>query len=323
MVIDGQQRATIPVGDALALWGLADRSRIELINRAENLTYRIDATDGRSFALRVHRPNYHSQRAIESELAWTKALRASATLDSPRAVGGIDGREVQMGAAGRFMTLFEFLPGAAPDTQGSLDALFRKLGRMAARAHRHVEGWNPPCGFVRPAWNVDTILGVDAVWGNWRNAPSLSVAAARLLEAAEAKVRQRLAAFGQLADRYGLIHADMRLANLLIDKRMIRIIDFDDCGTGWFLYDFAASISFMELDHRVADCRAAWLAGYRTLRPVPAEAEAEIDTLVMLRRLALLAWVASHRDATEARALAPDFAEGTARLAHAYVTHES
>lgn len=322
-MIEDRQPATIPVGDALALWGLAAQSRIELINRAENLTYRIDATDGRQFALRVHRPNYHSQRAIESELAWTRALRASATLDSPRAISGINGRDVQMGAAGRFMTLFEFLPGAAPDAQGSLGTLFRTLGRIAARAHRHVEGWSPPCGFVRPAWNVDTILGVDAMWGDWRSAPSLSAPASRLLEAAEAKLRRRLAAFGQRADRYGLIHADMRLANLLIDKRMIRIIDFDDCGTGWFPYDFAASISFMELDPRVADCRAAWLAGYRTLRPMPAEAEREIDTLVMLRRLALLAWVASHQDATEARALAPDFAEGTARLAHAYVTHES
>ena len=45
-----------------------------------------------------------------------------------------------------------------------------------------------------------------------------------------AALRARLAAFGTGPARYGLIHADIRLANLLVDDGRVSVIDFDDCG---------------------------------------------------------------------------------------------
>jgi Ser/Thr protein kinase RdoA (MazF antagonist) len=136
-----------------------------------------------------------------------------------------------------------------------------------------------------------------------------------VLEQAEAAIRARLAAYGKGPDRYGLIHADMRLANLLISEGQTRLIDFDDCGFGWFLYDFAAAISFIEDDPRIPQFRAAWLAGYRSIRPLTAVDEAEMGTFIMLRRMALLAWIGSHIEAPEPQALAPHFASNTAALA--------
>ena len=44
------------------------------------------------------------------------------------------------------------------------------------------------------------------------------------------------------------MHADIRLANLLVDGEHVRVIDFDDCGWSWFMYDFATTVSFIE-DH--------------------------------------------------------------------------
>jgi len=140
-----------------------------------------------------------------------------------------------------------------------------------------------------------------------------------VLEKAEALVCQRLAAFGKGADRYGLIHADMRLANLLIEGETTCLIDFDDCGTGWLLYDFATGISFMEDHPQVPALRKAWVKGYRQVRALSDEDEAEIDTVVMLRRMALLAWIGSHIEAPEPQALAPHFAAGTVKLATAYL----
>jgi len=42
----------------------------------------------------------------------------------------------------------------------------------------------------------------------------------------------RLARFGSGAARFGLIHADMRLANLLVDGDDVCVIDFDDWRDG-------------------------------------------------------------------------------------------
>jgi len=83
-------------------------------------------------------------------------------------------------------------------------------------------------------------------------------------------------------------------------------------------YDFAAGISFMEDDPRVPALRAAWLEGYRAVRPLSAADEVEIDSFIMLRRMALLAWIGSHAGTELARSQAPHFASVSARLARDY-----
>ena len=58
----------------------------------------------------------------------------------------------------------------------------------------------------------------------------------------ENQTRKELADVDRRLD--GLIHADFSLANLLIHKGDLRVIDFDDCGLGWFLYDAVTSVFF-------------------------------------------------------------------------------
>jgi Ser/Thr protein kinase RdoA (MazF antagonist) len=140
-----------------------------------------------------------------------------------------------------------------------------------------------------------------------------------VLEKVETVVSTRLAAFGKSPDRYNLIHADMRLANLLVNAAGIRVIDFDDCGWGWFMYDFAAAISFIEDDPQVAALKAAWLRGYQSVRKLTDADVYEIDTFIMLRRMALLDWIGSHIEAPEPQALAPGFAATTAALGEKYL----
>ena len=41
-------------------------------------------------------------------------------------------------------------------------------------------------------------------------------------------VKRRLERYGTNENNFGLIHADLRLANLLIEGDQIKVIDFDD-----------------------------------------------------------------------------------------------
>ena len=110
-------------------------------------------------------------------------------------------------------------------------------------------------------------------------------------------------------------------SNLLEDGDHIRVIDFDDCGFGWFMYDFATTVSFFEEHPRVPEFKAAWLEGYREVAPLAAEDEAELDTFVMLRRLLLVTWIGSHYAfATEAQELGEGFTVDTIPLAETYLT---
>jgi len=314
----------IAAGEALRAardcWDMPPGVTATLINVSENLTYRLEGADRRRI-LRVHRPGYHTRIGIESELAWLAAVGAQTDLSTAVAVPGRDGRLVQQARFGetRHLVMFEHLSGRHFAPGEPLAPLFRQLGAQTARLHRHAKDWARPDWFERPAWDEAAVFGDGATWGNWRDAPNVTADVRAVLERVETVVVRRVSAYGKGADRYGLIHADLRLANVLAEGDRLHLIDFDDCGFGWFGYDFAAAISFMEDAPQIPALKAAWVAGYRDVSPLPAADVAMLDTFVMLRRLALLAWIGSHREATEPQALAPHFAHGTARLGTRYL----
>jgi Ser/Thr protein kinase RdoA (MazF antagonist) len=307
---------------SLGLWAETEGGAAMLINLSENHTFRIDMSSGDRFILRVHRPGYQSAAAIGSELEWVKALGTETMLPVPRPLRGRNGALVQdLGASqvSRYGVLFKYEAGVEPEPDDDLGGLFETLGRFAAIAHGHAMGFEASSAFTRPVWNIGAILGPAGIWGDWRLAPRVEGHAAQTLEALELRLRADLAAYGEGRDRFGLIHADMRLANLLVDGDHVTLIDFDDCGFCWFLYDFAAAISFFEDSPTIPELKRRWLSGYEALRPLAAEHHAMIETMVLLRRMALLAWIGSHHETDLAKAHAESFAAVTARLAAPYL----
>ncbi|MCY3770055.1 MAG: phosphotransferase [Gammaproteobacteria bacterium] len=308
---------------SLSLWEVPDDASARLINVSENATYLVEGSHWKSI-LRIHRENYHSHRAIECELEWSKALTSEGRVITPDFYTGRNGDPIQSGVveglpSPRYMVMFHFVEGQQPDEGQDLVRPFEELGQIAAITHLHSIQWHRPKPFERLVWNLDTVFGAHPTWGNWRDGPNVTPEIRKVLEQVENTVTARLTDFGAAPGRYGLIHADMRLANLLIDGTGTRLIDFDDCGLGWYLYDFAASISFMEDSAQVPALKESWVRGYRRIRALPEEDVREIDTFIMLRRLALLAWIGSHIEAPEPRELAPHFARVSAELGSAYL----
>ncbi len=308
------------IRENLARWPQAKGGEVALINLSENHTFRVEAPGGLRFALRLHRARYQSRTAIGSELAWLEAITDQTDIPVPRPIPGADGEIVQEVAPDRFAALFAFERGEVPSEEGDLTALFTTLGRYAATLHKHVSEWTQPEKFVRPIWDAAGILDSDGPWGNWRKAPHAEGETAEVLEALDGRLREDLRAYGTDIDKFGLVHADMRLANLLVDAGEVLLLDFDDSGYGWFLYDLAASLSFIETSPQVPALIRAWLTGYLEVRALKPEDIRMIDAMILLRRMALLAWIGSHGETALAQRHAERFALDTAAMARKYLS---
>lgn len=307
---------------AVAEHGMPD-AELTLLNVSENATFRADDADGRRLVLRVHRTGYHSREAVESELAWIEALRSEGVVLTAPVIPTPDGRDivaaVHPGGEERLVVAFEWMQGVEPPEDRLVDD-FRQLGAIAARLHQHARTWERPAGFTRFTWDFETSLGERGHWGRWQDGMGMGPAELDVLGRAADLVRRRLEAFGTGPDRFGLVHADMRLANLLVHGDDVCVIDFDDCGLSWYLYDLGSSLSFIEHLPVVPELIDSWVQGYRTVAPLSQEEVDELPTFVMLRRLLLVAWIGSHSAVPEAQRMGPEFTTVSCDLAEKYLT---
>ncbi|BBY74917.1 aminoglycoside phosphotransferase [Mycolicibacterium parafortuitum] len=311
---------------ALAAFDLPQGSALRLLNLSENATYAVEEPGcGHRSILRVHRKDYHRVDQIESELMWLDALRRDSDVTVPTVIPAHDGRRVvtvQHGGDERYVVHFEMVPGAEPDEDTVTSTDFHTLGCITAALHDHARSWQRPAGFSRFAWDWEHSLGDNPRWGRWRDAVGVGEHEAAVLSRAEALLHRRLTEYGTGPDTFGLVHADLRLANLLVDDDTITVIDFDDCGLGWYFYDFGTAVSFFEDHPSVPEWQDAWVTGYRTRRTISSSDEDMLASFILLRRLLLLAWMGTHSHSKESQAISVTYAAGSCKLAEQYLSSD-
>ena len=202
---------------ALPRFGLSEDATATLCNVSENHTYRVeDPASG----LRAARP--------PPRLPHRAADRVRAALGR-RAARGRCGRHLRRRSPRRPASgcstcttatscCGSGCPGAEPDPEGDavLDG-FRVLGAVSARMHAHARAWTPPAGFDRPPGTTTTRSAPTAV-GPLAGRPRHRRRGARAARAARrGDPAPPRGATGSRPERFGLVHADIRLANLLVD----------------------------------------------------------------------------------------------------------
>lgn len=298
--------------------------------------------------LRLSRPGYHTEPELQAEITWMQQLQRSSLvrkgkqtvcesgsqrricLQMRRPVSGDDGQYLYIvkdqNGGSYYGSIFVYLSGEPlEDVPLKEQAIwFERLGEVTALLHKQVRGWKASTELPRFCWNYDTMIGEKAVWGDWRSVFDDKKAAQSeqniaFLHRADRMIYEKLQAYGMEEDRYGLIHGDLRGANLLIEGACLKIIDFDDCGYGWYMQDLAASLSFIETEEMVPELIRAWIIGYRKQGILTIADTDMIPTFIMMRRLQLLAWIQSRANAASAIAHRKHFLEGTVELAGKYL----
>lgn len=317
--------------NALKLYGMDQTCRLELLQISENITYLVtDRYTGQKTVLRISRPGYHTLDELNAEILWLREIKNYTPLIVADPIRSQTGAYVQIISSWMINStyacvMYEFLEGTAPDETNEDEILkqYVDLGETAAYLHRHVKMWNETRYLKRFTWDYESMIGGNARWGHWSEAKDLTPGNKKLFQKTSEIIAARLDHYGKPKDKFGLIHADLRLANLLIEKGQIKVIDFDDCGFGWFLHDLASSVSFIEDKPITEKLITAWIEGYTKVEKLNSGDLSEIDTFVMQRRLQLLAWIASHYDSDPVKELSIGFTDGTQMLAEKYLTKYS
>lgn len=300
------------------------QGELTLLCRSENATFKI-VTPKQNYAMRLHRSGYHDKIDIESELLWLDAL-SDAGIQVPQAIPTKQGERVQSitldDGSTRFAVLFHWVDGQMPTIEVDPKAFF-ELGKITAQLHQHARQWKRPDSFRRIIWNHQTMVTEQAHWGRWQEAPHLKASDHEIIQTTMDHVAHTIQDYGQSPERYGLIHADLRLTNLLLHHGQTRVIDFDDCGMGWFMHDLAAAISFNEHLKQAPQWIDQWLNGYEQIAHLNDDDLDILPSMIIQRRIQMLAWTGTHADTEMTQSLGTTWADESVRLCRLYLERET
>lgn len=315
-----------PAQEALGQFGVTAAS-VTLAARAENVTFKVVATDGGAWTLRFHRPGYHAIDELEAEQLWTSAL-AEAGLAVPAARATPDGRhfvEVAIPVLGerRWVGMARWLEGEVllpilhdpvadpPRVLGYFD----RIGAMLATMHHQASGWTVPARFQRRVLDADGLAGLSPYWGRFWDQPHLSAEERELLARVRAELYRLLGAYGRDSARFSVIHADLHPGNILVNGEDVAAIDFDDAAFGWHMFDLAVALHQCQELVLFPEIYRACLAGYVRTRPTPEADLRMVPVFLLMRGLAEISWFADRPEITtpeEQRAMI-DFVVAQAR----------
>jgi Ser/Thr protein kinase RdoA (MazF antagonist) len=300
----------------------ASSFRAVLIAVSENATFRVSVDGVPRMVVRLHRPGYVGDPAnVRSELQWIEAVASETEISTPSPIRGNDGQLVQNLAGPDGTTwiavAFEFVEGRILEEHEELAPHYTEIGRVTAMLHEHSRSWDKPDGFRRFNWDIGDMVGPAPRWGSWKNA-QLSTAEHAVIQSALVLALEELTPLEKSPMTWGLIHSDLRPSNIMIDAGELSVIDFDDAGFSWYLYDFASALTFYEHREAAPEMAANWLSGYSQVLPLTRADLKVAAALSVVRRLTMLGWATTHRE----DALPPDLwnenLPGTVEVAERY-----
>ena len=295
--------------------------RLRLLNHGFDTTFRVDAVDGRRFALRLNVNSRRTPGNLAAESAWLGALATDTDLVVPVPQVADDGTVTELmpfADLGRPVaaTLFSWLPGRDLGDEPTLEQM-RAVGRAAAILHQHAEGWSLPPGaelpaIDRPLMDVENRLAADH--------ELLTAERRAVIDAAFTEVQARydellVGADAGTSPARRPLHADLHNANLKWHRGRLAVFDFDDSGIGVPVQDLAIAAYYLR---DAPEHEAAMHEGYAEVRPLPGHTSAQYEAIVASRNLVLLNDVVV-TTVPEWRAMLPRYLANTVVKLRAYL----
>ena len=279
---------------ALAEYGLAVRE-LQSLKYYNNATYRVVATDGAEYALRVT-SNYYGEAELRSEMQWLSAMQGERDVRLPNPEHASGGSFVVRATSKalpepRLCVLCRWTPGTHCREESLGANELARLGRATGLLHRKSAAFAAPPDFARPRWDESRFLDandggayarvLEYLGGHFSNP---AIARVRVMTD---ELRETMRLRGGDPASFGLVHGDFHAGNYLFDDGAVGFIDFEDLGWGDYLYDVGTALFGVLEQREYPRLVASFAEAYAEMFGLPDDLERKLRSFQLFRALFL------------------------------------
>ncbi len=233
----------------------------EHLRTSENVVVKLLSDRGQSYALRIRKVMGSYQEHLLSELTVLRDFSAQAQALVPAPLATRSGQpfcRVTNEGEEYLCILFSWVPGVHVDAGHLTESHMVSMAQAVAHLHHFSSTYHPPEGFVRPVYDADWFFGKQSWSTSEAFAARLQPDEAAGLRTLNETVRTRLQQYPRNMDSFGLIHYDLHVGNFLFQENSANMIDFDECGFGYYLFDVAHLLFEFIEDPRFGAFKEKW-----------------------------------------------------------------
>jgi Ser/Thr protein kinase RdoA (MazF antagonist) len=278
-----QSSLTLFAKELLKQYGITN-AQVSCINFEFNATFSVETESGAKYALRI---NINSSRTLENmkaEIEWVRHLNRTSGIHTPTPIATLKDDYIAFGfhpeSEREFRgVMYSWLDGEVLGDEPTLSQL-HEVGRSIAILHQESLDFALSTESSLPTFN-------DFFWSTedylFSDKSVLSEQDRNLIKEAHDLIMRYTDELYATSPVH-IIHADFHGWNLMWNENQLSIFDFDDCGFGLEAQDLAVALYYLDTSEQ----DAALLAGYKSVKPLPAYSDHQMKALLLQRRLMLL-----------------------------------
>ena len=242
---------------------------VERLGISENEVYAVtlaEPTAGvKKVFVRVHQGDPQYEENLPGEWVLLEGLQGAMSGQVPRVLKALDQEAVktfQFDGCDWLLMVFSWVAGEHRSSENVQVADVVAMASATACFHQAASSvvWSPP----RPLYDYSVYCGPDTFY----HRPDLSehILSSDLAPFFEFRKRLRFFVEREGARDMGWIHWDLHLGNFLFEGTQAHIIDFDECGWGYPLFDLGHILFGLHEHPRYQEFEEAFIATYEEVR---------------------------------------------------------
>jgi Ser/Thr protein kinase RdoA (MazF antagonist) len=259
-----------------------------------NDVFRVTTWAKRKYVLRVQN-QVLSDAEVRSQLKWMESLERDGGIAVPRPVRTSDARPftfVECAGQRRRAVLLHWLLGKTANIR--TESVYRSAADLVARMHRHSEQFRVGRNFAVRRLDGEWLFGSRFFVHSPAAKGRLKTPDREAARMAERFVRRAMESLGRGKNRFGLIHADLNLDNIVFNHGEASPIDFDEFGLGWYLFDIAELIRTSVTPDNWRERKEFVLRLYQQSRSLAAVETEAMDGFIVAAFVQYLNWAFLH-----------------------------